>query len=134
MFTKYRKVIVLYDIMNITKSWKRRRRVHWQDYWKLRCGCAICGYRKHPKALSFHHIDKLTKHPLIKNGACKTRAGGMWHLTDPKNASIRELIQEWRKCRILCMNCHMEDEHQNYYNSNIHNLNMPNDSLITNDE
>jgi hypothetical protein len=35
----------------------------------------------------------------------------MWTLTDPTVASIRELVDEWRKCRVLCMNCHMEQKH-----------------------
>lgn len=94
--------------MKKTQSWLRSRRQHWSDYWKVKNGCSICGYNKHPRALCFDHIDPTTKHPLTKNGHHETmKTGGMWQLTDPK-IPLRTMVDEWRKCRILCSNCHME--------------------------
>ena len=98
--------------MKITQSWRRERRQHWQDWYKVKKGCAICGYNKHPRALSFDHLDPSQKHELTKNGGAgtKTKAGGMWQLIHP-HIPLRTLINEWRKCRILCMNCHMEEKY-----------------------
>lgn len=91
-----------------SQEWLRKRRQHWSDYWKVKNGCAICGYNKHPRALCFDHIDPTTKHPLTKNGQHETmHTGGMWQLTNPK-IPLKVMTEEWRKCRILCHNCHME--------------------------
>jgi len=95
-------------IVKKTQSWLRSRRQHWSDYWKVKNGCAICGYNNHPRALCFDHIDPTTKNPITKNGHHETmKTGGMWQLTNPK-IPLRTMIEEWRKCRILCANCHME--------------------------
>jgi ribosomal protein L32 len=99
--------------MKKNKLWLRQRRYHWQDKYKMTKGCEICGYAKHPRALSFDHLDPKTKNVMIKNGGqgTKTRAGGMWQLTNP-SIPISTLISEWRKCRVLCMNCHMEQRYK----------------------
>lgn len=60
---------------------------------KLKSGCSICGYNKHPAALHFHHKDRNTKNFGIAN-----------HF----NKSIDSLIDEISKCEILCANCHAE--------------------------
>ena len=90
------------------KTWKRQRRQHWQDWYKIKKGCELCGYNKHPRALCFDHIDPSEKHPLTKNGHHKSmKTGGMWQLTHP-DIPLKTMVDEWRKCRILCSNCHME--------------------------
>jgi ribosomal protein L32 len=92
-----------------TKQWIRARRVHWQDKWKIKNSCQICGYNKNPRALCFDHLKSSEKHSLAKNASNRGLiGGGMWHLT---HADIprRDMINEWRKCRILCSNCHMEE-------------------------
>ncbi len=94
--------------MTTTMKWKQERRQRWSDWWKLKNGCAVCGYRKHPRALSYDHLDSSTKHPATASGS---RAGGMFQLTHPKYP-LRVMVNEWRKCRILCMNCHMEDKYE----------------------
>jgi hypothetical protein len=55
--------------------------------------CHICGYRRHPGALTFHHLDPLTKEMNIAGN--HTRA-------------MDVLEHEVRKCALLCMNCHRE--------------------------
>jgi hypothetical protein len=61
---------------------------------ELRGGaCHICGYDRHPGALSFHHIDPLTKSMTIASNH-----GRSWDV----------LAHEARKCALLCMNCHRE--------------------------
>lgn len=60
---------------------------------KLFLGCAICGYKKHPDALHFDHL----------NPKEKTREISRFY-TSSKNA----LKNEMRKCRVLCANCHAE--------------------------
>lgn len=93
-----------------TKKKIQERRQHWMSYWKTKKGCECCGYDKFSRALSFDHIDPDQKNPLVKNGGAKTRGGGMWQLTFA-NVPLRVLLDEMKKCRVLCMNCHMEDRH-----------------------
>lgn len=70
----------------------RARRVRWINKYKLSKGCEICGYNLHHVALDFDHINPETKlfSPSVK-------ASG---------TTIKKLISEMRKCRILCANCH----------------------------
>ena len=80
-------------IKSITLRNKRLRynRGRWLDIYKVAKGCEECGYRDHPKALQFDHLDRNKKHKNIAN---------------MKDGSLKKLIEEVRKCRILCANCH----------------------------
>ena len=60
---------------------------------KLFLGCIICGYKQHPHALHFDHID-------IKNK--KKEISGL------VTYSLLTIKNEMRKCRVLCANCHAE--------------------------
>lgn len=83
------------------------------DIYKISMGCCICGYNKHPSALCFDHLPDTEKSDLVKNGYSKrSSAGGMYKLYN-KNSSITNLIDEIKKCRIVCSNCHMELTHKN---------------------
>ena len=80
-----------------------RRKV---DKIKMKDGCEICGYNKHPAALSFDHTTPLNKY--------RTKSGKTVHVSDMVKGGRYgwETIQaEMNKCRILCMNCHMEITH-----------------------
>lgn len=58
--------------------------------------CELCGYCKSNRALDFHHIDPNSKLFGIANaGATK---------------SNRTLLEEAKKCVLLCANCHREVE------------------------
>ena len=57
--------------------------------------CAICGYDKCLRALSFHHIDPSTKSFGISGNHC---------------LSWEKIKNELDKCILLCSNCHMELE------------------------
>ncbi len=84
--------------------------------YKVSNGCEICGYNKDPHALCFDHIDPTLKHEMTKNGGAKrSSAGGMFMLYGKKYPD-EILIEEIKKCRILCANCHMEIT----YNKNIY--------------
>ena len=81
------------------------------DTYKVSIGCCICGYNKHPSALCFDHLPNFEKSEVTKNGCSKrTCAGGMYRLYS-KRHSPQELIDEIKKCRIMCSNCHMEHTH-----------------------
>ncbi len=54
-------------------------------------GCVRCGYKEHPVAMDFDHIDPNTK---SKNVA---------HLA---TYSFEQIDKEIAKCQILCANCH----------------------------
>ena len=61
-----------------------------------------------PRSLCFAHIDPSTKHPIVKNGRHeldKRKGGGVNRLLHPK-FSVKELVDEIRKCEVLCVNCH----------------------------
>ena len=57
--------------------------------------CQCCGYDKTNKALAFHHIDPKEK----DMGFGDTRA-------NPKSWS--KIVEELRKCILVCHNCHSE--------------------------
>ena len=61
--------------------------------YKVRYGCALCGYKKHPDAIHFDHIDPSTK---------KSELSKMWAY------SKESIKKEMNKCRLLCANCHAE--------------------------
>ena len=83
------------------------------DQYKVSNGCCICGYNKHPSAICFDHNSVYEKHEATKNGySKKSSAGGMWRLYS-KKYDIEILIEEIKKCRLLCANCHMENTHNN---------------------
>jgi len=63
---------------------------------KLSNGCCICGYKKCARALDFHHLNKLTKEFNI--------AGGL------HRRSSKAIIEEIKKCVVVCSNCHREVE------------------------
>ena len=81
-------------------------RGRWLDLYKMSKGCEICGYKEHPVALEFDHLNKADKIRDISN---------------MKKGNLKKLIAEVRKCRVLCANCHAihsknqrdEDEHTN---------------------
>lgn len=73
------------------------------DKYKMKYGCEICGYNKHPAALSFDHLDPKTKY-RNKNGKVVQVAD----MIKSGRYSWNTIIEEVGKCRVLCMNCHME--------------------------
>ena len=96
-----------------TKKDITAHRHHWVDLYKKSNGCQLCGYNKHPSALCFDHLPNFEKAELTKNGCSKRPcAGGMYRLYNA-NIPISELLEEIKKCRILCSNCHMECTHKN---------------------
>ena len=58
--------------------------------------CKLCGYKKYNGSLDFHHLDPRTKSfSLSVKGLCYS-----WD----------SILEEAKKCVILCKNCHMEVE------------------------
>lgn len=91
-------------------------RKKWVGKYKVSVGCSRCGRAdiKNPSALCFDHLDKSNKHEAVKNGYSKRpSAGGMFRLYD-KKYPVEVLINEIKKCQVLCQVCHMELTHPNY--------------------
>jgi len=65
---------------------------------KLISGCKICGFNKYPTALEFDHLDPSKKSFELSN------FGGR---------GLKRVLEETRKCQILCSNCHKELTHRN---------------------
>jgi hypothetical protein len=82
---------------NSKKSLERRT---WLDEYKLSAGCAICGYNKHPRALTFDHLDPSEKHEKFSSKQMLR-----W--------GEETLMEELKKCRVLCANCHNIETHEN---------------------
>ncbi len=55
--------------------------------------CKVCGYSKCYGALHFHHQDPVTKKFGIHSGT---------------SHSLKECIEEAKKCILVCANCHAE--------------------------
>lgn len=55
--------------------------------------CSECGYSKCTKALTFHHLDPLTK---------------SFSISEKIDAPWNQVAKELDKCVLLCFNCHME--------------------------
>lgn len=63
---------------------------------KMKGGCCeVCGYNKSSRALTFHHRE-----PKLKS----------FHLNlhDLSCRSMELILEELKKCDLLCFNCHME--------------------------
>jgi hypothetical protein len=56
-------------------------------------GCSNCGYKKHPAALEFHHLQN-KKHNISR----------IAH----RGVSQNILDEEIKKCVVICSNCHKE--------------------------
>ena len=73
----------------------------------MRFGCRECGYKKHPAALHFNHLDQEIKYKDVS-----------------KIQSWVKLKREIRKCEILCANCHaihtVENKHHLKFNHTQH--------------
>ena len=75
------------------KRWRKNTKARMVD--SMGGCCQICGYNKTHNALEFHHIDPNEK----EMGFGETRANNVkWAL----------LIEELKKCIMLCSNCHKE--------------------------
>lgn len=55
--------------------------------------CQLCGYNRCIEALEFHHTDPTQKEFTISN---------------KRTASKDKLLNEMKKCMLLCANCHRE--------------------------
>lgn len=60
--------------------------------------CSKCGYRKNYAVLSFHHVDGSTKKFGLDGRSLSNRKES-------------EILEELKKCVLLCANCHGELHH-----------------------
>jgi len=65
---------------------------------KLEKGCKICGYKEHWAALDFHHRNEKTK---------------SFNVAERKDLGQGRLLDEVKKCDVLCANCHRSLTHGN---------------------
>jgi len=98
------------DILNISEDeWKklhteqryRKRQQAWMAKKKIEEGCDKCNYNEHPRALHYHH-----KNPSEKEfGISQALNSGYGKDT---------IIEETKKCILLCANCHSVEESDTY--------------------
>jgi len=66
------------------------------DLFKIAGGkCTKCGYKKNLSSLSFHHLEPKTKEFKLD-------------VRSLSNRTINSIMKEFRKCILLCHNCHAE--------------------------
>jgi predicted HNH restriction endonuclease len=63
--------------------------------------CEICGYDKNHAALAFHHLNPAAKNFPIDLRKCS-------------NTSLEKLLDEVKKCQLLCLNCHAETHNPSF--------------------
>ncbi len=76
-----------------SKKSRKDKQIMINEY-KLKKGCKQCGYKKHPAALVFHHIDASKKD------------GNISYII--RSSSLQNLLNEIAKCEVMCQNCHHE--------------------------
>lgn len=81
------------SIPGLSKTRKSLKRRKHQLVLAMGGGCCICGYNRCERALDFHHMDATTKNFSI----CQY----LW-------LPLGELLEEVRKCVLICSNCHRE--------------------------
>lgn len=74
------------------KAWRERTVSRLKEAFGSKCG--ICGYNKTLKALEFHHLDPNEKDFTFSK----------WD----KVAKWEKLVDEVKKCVLICANCHRE--------------------------
>ena len=82
------------DMKKYLKNYRKEVKQKLIEY-KLKRGCKFCGYNKCPDALEFHHLDKKDK-KIIGVGRANYRH------------SWESVLNEIKKCIVLCANCHKE--------------------------
>lgn len=82
----------------------KKRREEWLLEFKSMLTCQDCGLdgKEFPEAMSFHHIDSNIKD------------GGISELFFKRGYSKKKIIDESKKCIVLCENCHRK-RHKNEY-------------------
>ncbi len=70
------------------------------DNYKIKKGCACCGYNKKAIGLDFHHLDKTLKTINISS---------YWKTSWKQFEKIKKAIEE-EKCIVLCAICHRIEE------------------------
>jgi predicted nucleic acid-binding Zn ribbon protein len=96
---KYHTQVRGYNMQNsadAVRQWRKNTKQKMIDAMGGACQC--CGYNTCTSALAFHHLDPLQK----ETGFGDTRS-------NPKNWS--KIVNELKKCILVCHNCHSEIHH-----------------------
>jgi hypothetical protein len=96
MYTKKKETRTYADRAEYMRMAVKRRRRKLREMARTSKGnkCAICGYDKCQRVLSFHHIDPSKKEfDLSSRGLTR---------------SWKKIEEEIKKCILLCANCHIE--------------------------
>ena len=71
--------------------------------------CQKCGYNKNISALEFHHLDPSTKEFQLDSRMLS-------------NKNMEKILNEAKKCILLCANCHREMHHGELTIENAHTI------------
>jgi hypothetical protein len=84
------------------RAYKRRRRWYWVGVYKRSKGCMICRYNLRGRVLQLDHREPSTKRDAVSR-------------LISQDCSLKVIINEIRKCDVLCANCHAEKTHYGEY-------------------
>jgi 5-methylcytosine-specific restriction endonuclease McrA len=77
--------------VELNLAWRKKIREQYQDY-KKTLSCLVCGENE-PACLDFHHTNPSEKEMAVREIL-------------NKNRSFARLMEEVKKCVVLCSNCH----------------------------
>lgn len=80
------------ECMRIASRQRADRNIKLMHRYKMMKGCEVCGYKEHPLALTFDHLDPSEKAFTIGSAGPRRK--------------LATLKAEIRKCRVICANCH----------------------------
>ena len=72
------------------------------DNLKKECGCGVCGYKTNDlfRFLEFDHLDP------------KNKIAAIAEMVKSNNYNLEDIIEEIKKCRIICRHCHKIHTHK----------------------
>ena len=82
-------------------TYQDKNRIEWMRFLEsiMDTSCALCGYNRSMNALVFHHV-KLSKDNVSVGKFIATQA--------PTEKSKEKVLNEIKKCILLCSNCRKE--------------------------
>ena len=96
-------------VKTLPKSMVNKRK--FTHRYKMLKGCAHCGFKEHPAALQFDHLNPITKHRSLRTALTPyATKRSMIHL------AWDAMKNEIRQCQILCANCHAVKSYKENYN------------------
>lgn len=80
--------------------------IDWKEKFKENKCCAMCGYKRYPNILHFHHIVQRKRRKYRKKSWYRKADKRKPYIPVAQIKNILQLKKEIKKCVLLCPNCH----------------------------